>query len=480
MRKKIIGLLLALCLVVGLLPMAALADGAKEMKIRILSATVLTTTEGGTPVYRKNSSYQAYTKDGAENGTCWTTVAGDENDWNVKFEWPTGGVPTVTLKDAKLDMVGDDGKAAYTKKTNAETGEVTYTTAYDGKVSAILPNSGYNTDFKLILQGDNQVDTTYGIIRCNVNSNQYFKNVTIVGENGGKLTGRGRTFNLTTKSGYDLTIENATLDFGTATGAGSEAIPIRITDGNLNIKNSTISCANEKNVAILIEGGDLTVTDSKITATSKLSSASNGTGAICAKKNVTVSGNSELILEGKNNPGLSTAGEFNMNGGKLTVTSTQYGVVCGSEDITKINGGTVEITAKNAFDIAPFLSDKVTGVAGATLEFAEAYDGDNYLKPYILLTDTPSILPTVVPTEPPTTAPTVPAPTQAPTKAPTKAPTTAATKAPTKAPAATGSNQTTDSTDGSSADTIIYIAAAAVLVIAAAAIALILIKRKKA
>ncbi|MBQ8880653.1 MAG: carbohydrate-binding domain-containing protein [Oscillospiraceae bacterium] len=474
MRKKIIGLLLVLCLIVGLLPMTALADEPKTAKVCLLTWTTLTATEGGEAVYYKNESYEAYTKDGAANGTCWKQVVGTKDDWNVKFEYPTGGTPTLTLKDAKLDQIGDDGKVTYTKKVDSETGAVTY--GQEPVKAGIISATGSFIDLKVVLQGDNHIDCAYGVIRCDTADNRYFKNITITGENGGKLTGQGRQVGISLKKGYNLTFENAIVDIST-TSTGGTCIPILTNEGNITITGGHITASNTKNVAIEAKnGGNITITDAKVTATSKLISASNGSGTICASNNVTVSGNSELILNGENNPGLTISGEFNMNGGKLSVTSTQYGVACGSNGMVKINGGTVEVTAKNAFDVAPFLSDKVTGVAGATLEFAETYDGDNYLKPYILLTDTPSILPTVVPTEPPTTAPTVPAPTQAPTKAPT----TAATKAPTQTPAATTNNQAADSTDGSSSDMIIYIAAAAVLVIAAAAIALILIKRKKA
>ena len=60
MKKKILSLLLALCLVIGLLPVVALAD--TTAKISLLNTLELSVTEGGTPVYAKNKEFDAYNK----------------------------------------------------------------------------------------------------------------------------------------------------------------------------------------------------------------------------------------------------------------------------------------------------------------------------------------------------------------------------------------------------------------------------------
>ena len=118
MSKKIIGLLLVLCLVVGLLPMAALADEPRKTKIRIESFTVVELTEGGAAVYFKNSEYDMYDQNGNVMSTkAYKQVKSDQNDWNVKCEWPAGGIVTVTLKNAKI-VNAVNGSSGYWPSTN--------------------------------------------------------------------------------------------------------------------------------------------------------------------------------------------------------------------------------------------------------------------------------------------------------------------------------------------------------------------------
>ena len=108
MKKKLFGILLALCLVVGLLPVTALADNTA--KILILGSVELSVTEGGAPVYTKNKEFDAANlSDGSCTFKAWTQEPCDgTGSWNVKFEWPAGGTPTVTLKDAKMDYYAND------------------------------------------------------------------------------------------------------------------------------------------------------------------------------------------------------------------------------------------------------------------------------------------------------------------------------------------------------------------------------------
>ena len=393
MSKKIFGLLLVLCLVVGLLPVVALADAPKTASIAIMSDITVNLTEGGEAIYYKNSAYEAfapiYAEDGetviggTPDGTCWTQTKSDQNDWNVKVEYPTGGVPTVTLKDAKMDMMSDKGTAAYKKKVDAETGEVTYTTSRKGAISMILPKS--ICDIKLVLQGDNYVDVSYGIIRCQVSSSAYFQNVTIVGENGGKLSGRGRTFNLRLEAGYNLTVDGATLDWA-ATGSGGEAVPMATKGGDITIKNSDITMTSENQLAITAEG-KITITDSKVkTVSYNKNGSSDGSGSINGKKGVVIT-NSEVTAEGKNHAGIyGGTGGVEINSGKVTVTAGQNGIAASKEAQIKINGGTVEVTSKTkAFSAAPVLAAGVDGVAGASADDADFYDDTKYNKAYVKL-----------------------------------------------------------------------------------------------
>lgn len=469
MRKRIFGIFLIVCMIVGLLPIVALADEPKTAKVGILSKIDMAVTEGGAPAYLKNSSYEGFTKDGAANGTGWTQVKGNADDWNIKFEYPVGGTPTLTLKDAKLDIIGDSG-VMYTKGSDGS-----FTSK--GNLSAILPKAC--TDIKVIVQGDNHIEVNYGIVRGLVSSSQYFKNVTIVGENGGKISGRGGTFSLVPGAGYDLTIENATLDLKTANSKGSEPIPIRASNGNITIKNSTITCGNNYNCAILAQnGGNITIIDSKITATSKLTSTA-GSGVICASGTLTIDGEkTELHLDGQNNPGLSSSTCVIVNNGNIAVTSPYYGVMANGDEASIILlGGTIEVTAQRAFNKAPTLGQGMEGWAGLAFddEDIEPYGSKAYNKPWVKFSNDPSKLPTTVPTTKPTTAPTT-KPTTPPTTnttAATKAPTTAATKAPTKAPVVSNDTEVLTSQD------VILLIVSGLILIAGAVIVVLIKKNKK-
>jgi len=102
MAKRVFGLFLALCLVVGLLPMIALAAEAKPTPSATLVVTTGTNTEriqfapemsqGMTPAYAKTTAEGNLVLEGAS-----------ESDYNLKAEWPTGGKPTLTLKNATLN-----------------------------------------------------------------------------------------------------------------------------------------------------------------------------------------------------------------------------------------------------------------------------------------------------------------------------------------------------------------------------------------
>ena len=102
MAKRIFGLFLALCLVVGLLPMIALAaeseTPAPPITVSVTSgnnaAPVIFApemSEGMTPAYAKTTAEGAIVLEGAT-----------EADYNLKAEWPTGGKPTLVLKNATI------------------------------------------------------------------------------------------------------------------------------------------------------------------------------------------------------------------------------------------------------------------------------------------------------------------------------------------------------------------------------------------
>ena len=230
MNKKLISLLVAICLVIGLLPVMTIAASA-EAKISLMTWTAVTATEGGTPVYYKNVSYEGYTSTGEPNGTGWefTGTGASASDWNIKFEYPEGGVPTLTLKDVKLDNVGDNGAALYKKSVDPDTNEDVYKNT--GSLWAIFPKKYSVIDLKIVLQGDNVIDTTAGILSSNESAQDYFTSVTIVGENGGSLTSTAGGAGIRMERGASLTIENAniTLERASSSKLTSPSTPMAAT-----------------------------------------------------------------------------------------------------------------------------------------------------------------------------------------------------------------------------------------------------------
>ena len=488
MSKRIIGLLLVICLCVGLLPVVALADEAepKKVSIRILSWIDITAEEGGAIGYLKNKEYQGLTpiyEDETivrveEKYKGWTQVKGSEDDWNIKLEWPKGGVPTLTLKDAKLDMMGDDGVTFCDLKTDKDTGETWYQSK--GSISAILPKSGVDNriDLNLIVEGDNLIDVNNGIVRGSVTQTQYFKNINITGKNGGKISGTGRGIGISARAEFPMVLDGVTLDLKPTTSGGGTPVPIRTEKADLTIKNSNITCANEKNVAIAaMSAGNINIIDSTINVTSRLSSTA-GPGCIYAQTGtVTIDGDkTNITAVGQNNACIYGGKAVIINGGDLKLTSSYYALYVTTKEAEGgqllINGGTVEVIAERACWIAPVLGKGVVGYAGANKENCESYDGSNVnlsRQPWMLMTNKDVDIVVTQPTE----------------NAPIFVPTTPSTTATTPTQATTGNNAapTVDAgtqTDGDNSTTILLIVAAAVVLVAGAAVAVIIIKRKKA
>jgi hypothetical protein len=125
MNKKLISLLVAICLVVGMLPIMSIAvnQEAATAKIAIMKASAdytVEVTEGGEPIYGKSVAFDGFKSNGTANGTGWmyTQEGASATDWNFKFEYPQGGQPTLTLKDAKLVNLDASGNTLYVPKAD--------------------------------------------------------------------------------------------------------------------------------------------------------------------------------------------------------------------------------------------------------------------------------------------------------------------------------------------------------------------------
>ena len=98
--KKVLSILITICLIAGLLPV--IASAAETAKVSIISdasgtMTDLMVEEGGEARYLKT-----------EEGFARTQLPAAEDDYNIKFEWEDGGTPTLYLKGAELK--NGDGK----------------------------------------------------------------------------------------------------------------------------------------------------------------------------------------------------------------------------------------------------------------------------------------------------------------------------------------------------------------------------------
>lgn len=473
----------------GLLPVTALADNTA--KILIMGSEELTVTQGGAPAYLKNKSFDAYSApDGSSTFQAWTQEPGDANNWNVKFEWPTGGTPTLTLKDAKMDYYDNKAKAyAYLKQDDGTYASTAPRKTTDPElaenllIAAIMPASGYNFDLTILLEGDSVIETGNGFVLGNPSvkandtdkekgtyANTYFKNLTITCNKIPNtplptVVADGGSIGIMCRPGYDLNLIEAAIKL-TTSHTGSNATPIHVTDGDIVILGGALLVVNPNNMAICaFNSGDIHIAGNvnvqhKLTSTGKAS-------AIYAPGGTIYANDGTLVGKSDNAPVLN-AKKIVVNGAHLMLTSGFVAIYAEKDGDVEIQSGTVEITANKAFNKVPKLASKVTGFAGPNPEDSEPFTDKLYQKPWVKLSD----LPLVAPSEPdaPATVPSVPTSTPGST---TTAPTT---------PANPTASETTPAEDSSAESNglILWIVIGVAVVGAAVAAVLILKKRKKA
>lgn len=387
LRKTGMTFLAAIVLLAGcvvLQPAKARAD-TNAVALQILDCGSIAVEEGGAPQYLKNKSYTGLSPV-LENGsvvgveekyTGWTQEKGSAEDWNIKFEWPTGGVPTLTLKDARLDNIGDDGRVFYLPYTDGA-GKTQYLP--NAGLAAISPEYGLRKHFALqvILQGDNRVDAEYGVIRGALSAVDYLYNITILGEDGGKLTGVSKHCAINTGEGSSLRVENAVLDLTVTQQKSIASAPLCAQRGSITIQNSTVTVRNENNAAIAaMVKGDITIEDSTVNAYSNVTGESGSEeefGAIHAVTgNVTVTG-SKLNVEAVNNTGIWASSAVTVTNSHLQLKTGAYGIAADS----LVEGGSLTVSAKSgAFQKRPVLKD-LQGLAGVAEDEASAYEDSKY------------------------------------------------------------------------------------------------------
>jgi len=149
MKKRTLGVILALCLLVGLLPITAYAE--TDLPVFYLEYAAPDTAHDdsvpGVRVEMKAGDEAKYWTTGehdqANYAGAYFLKESDASAWNVKLEYPTDGIPTVTLKDAKIDKV-------YRGLSFIGGGET-------GGLNSTRNSTEFNGDVKLILEGSNSI-----------------------------------------------------------------------------------------------------------------------------------------------------------------------------------------------------------------------------------------------------------------------------------------------------------------------------------
>ena len=360
MSKKLIGLLLAVALVVGLLPMISLAAEAKTAKVGILSRIDMEVTQGGEAKYLKNSEYQGYNEDEEATSKGYTQVAGTKDDWNIKFEWKAGeAYPTLTFKDAKIDHLHDDGTKLFKANGDGTFSKVT-------TLSAILPKFNTAYDLKIVLQGQNLIEVDYGFIRGDYTSDGYagINNLIIVGEEGSNLTMKPGTYGGSrVKKDMNVTLENVTATVTTKSYApfsvSGKGI-LTVNNCNLNLSAVDAACLGggwfpkdaDGNVdltpTIVINDSTLNLRTERKTITGCINNGAWGTA---------VANNSTIVAVGAGAHASNGTGGHAYWGGGLTLNNCNTNLTSeasyavhlddGSNPgaALKVNGGMLEITA---------------------------------------------------------------------------------------------------------------------------------------
>ena len=305
MNKKTLALLLALCLIIGLLPVMAIADGGDLATPYILrfGFNNYELKKYDTPLYIKNGTVD--TQDTAQNAfTAYVPTASGANasNWNAKLEWKSGEAgPTLTLNGLKYD---DFNNATGLWKYRGEGFDLTdhaQTTAITSVSSAPLT---------IVITGeDSLLETKFGI--------SYAGDLTIKSEGAAKLDINAMSGGIFGADGASLTID-ANLDVDVA-----------------SYYSSTMMVLTSKNADITINGGNVNLT---------------GTSSLVALKpitsgNVNINGGNVYAKGGYRGANVAEGNKLNMNGGSLTLIGSYSAIYEGTAKgvVTIPDGADVEI-----------------------------------------------------------------------------------------------------------------------------------------
>lgn len=392
MKKKILGLLLSLCMAASL-SITAKADTVSATVS--LAGKALAVSGYDAPAYSVNANAACADIKGNKFTAVTQEIGGDANNWNAKLLWHSGdAIPTLYLKNFIVD------------EYNEQTSQWRNTST-----TAIAIPAGQA--MKIVIAGNSQIKTRHGIT--------YKSNLEIKSEGSAKLNIWNLSSAIVGETNSALTID-ANLDLFVQSYYDSNShilqaneADLTINGGNIKIhtddENSLFGIVTHTSGSIIINGGNLDVTSSIGAAPSN--------GSICSGGKLIVNGGTVKATAKASVPLYAKSG-IAINSGSVDIISPYYGINAGtpgSPAHIAINGGTVKITAKQAFYTYPILGEGVFAYAGTDEASAKTYNG-TYTpmakEPWMLISNDDQLFRTE-----PTTAPTV-----APTKAPTETPTT--------------------------------------------------------
>ena len=379
MKRRFLSILLALCMLTGLLPVVAYAATPADVPIKI-GGTSFKLTGYDSPVYTVNTSKQ--TQDTAGNAfTKWgqTATGANADNWNAKYEWKTGDPgPTLTLRGFKMDEWNNETGRLEAKITDGE-----YTTT---GLSTYAITADADAPLTIVIAEDSLIETKFGIT---------FKNdTTIRSDNNATLTIHGYSSCIASNNtaGADLTVD-ANLDLSVATyyNTAYGGAVMHTYQADLTINGGNIRCAVENLDAKSVKGigtqssGDLTINGGNVTT--QTVNSKNAT-------NASVSAAGKLLING----GTVTANSVNgvafygkdgieIQGGTVNaISQSLYGFNAGADIV--ITGGTVESQGTDAFYVIPSLGANMGGFAGNSPEDADYYNETMYRSDWVKLSET--------------------------------------------------------------------------------------------
>ena len=357
MKKRILGFLLIACMVASLLPAVTAAEAQKGATVGFVKGygttadgkpradtEMLKIKEGGEPLYATTT----------EEFFCKKEDATAEN-YNIKFEYPAGGTPTLYLRGAHL-------------KTTMGYG--------------IVPNYASNGrfDLQIIVETDSIIESQSSSILL-VNGD-----LTITGP--GKLTLTStkapavfvkRQEEENAKDAYNITIKNANLDISVLETPGTN---ITAGQGDITIEESTLTLHSKGSKGIETRKGNLTVTNSTLDIDAASATALHCVGSI-AFQNATVKAVSALqAVHAEGDFTVQNSTVFFTGSNKKTATMDILGKFTIDYSTVEIIGQACPIFSK---DTVPAFTGYFRAVAGATdadaAKYSEAlYETYRYFK----------------------------------------------------------------------------------------------------